>query len=181
MFPFEIQFRDMDPSDFIHNAIFEHAEKLQRYFDRIVSGHVIVSAPHRNQAKGKIYRIQIHLEVPGSDIHVNREPELDGAHEDIYVCIRDAFAAATRQLEDHASRLRGEGKHHDNGHGVGRVERIFSNDGYGFLQTTGGREIYFHENALLNCDISEVKVGDLMEFTEEMGDKGPQASSLKRV
>ncbi len=38
-----------------------------------------------------------------------------GAHanEDVYVAIRDAFAAATRQLEDYARRLSGDVKTHE--------------------------------------------------------------------
>lgn len=35
----------MDESDFIYNDILERAEKLERFFDRIISCHVTVSAP----------------------------------------------------------------------------------------------------------------------------------------
>ncbi|MGH8731193.1 MAG: hypothetical protein ACREVF_05715 [Burkholderiales bacterium] len=34
------------------------------------------------------------------------------AHEDVYVALRDAFNAASRQLEDSIRRMRGDVKHH---------------------------------------------------------------------
>ena len=41
------------------------------------------------------------MPVPGAaDISVSREPAATGAHEDVYVTIRDAFKAARRQLQD---------------------------------------------------------------------------------
>lgn len=46
--------------------------------------------------------------VPGPDIKVSRDHSLDGAHEDLYVAIRDAFRAARRQLADLARRQRAD-------------------------------------------------------------------------
>ena len=44
--------------------------------------------------------------------------------EDVFVAIRDAFAAATRRIEDHARKLRGEVKAHDVPHHA-RVTKLF--------------------------------------------------------
>ncbi|OQW46926.1 MAG: hypothetical protein A4S09_03195 [Proteobacteria bacterium SG_bin7] len=112
MFPIEIKFRNMPSSDFVYNNIFENSEKLGRFFDRITSCQVVVSAPHKKHNKGKIYHIWIHLNVPGRTIVVNRASDLDSSHEDIYIAIRDAFEAATRQLEDYVRRRRGAKKYH---------------------------------------------------------------------
>ncbi len=98
-FQLKVQFRNMDESDFIYNDVFEHAEKLERYFDRIHSCEVIVSAPHRHHHKGKIYHVQIQLHTPGKDIFVNTESEKNPEHSDVYIAIRDAFDAAKRQLK----------------------------------------------------------------------------------
>jgi ribosomal subunit interface protein len=109
-FPLDIHFKDIEKSDFVYNNIWDHAEKLDRFFDRIVSCNVVVSAPHRSSRHGKIYHVQIRLYVPGEDIFISSEPELNAAHEDVYVAIRDAFDAARRKLEDHVRRLRGRRK-----------------------------------------------------------------------
>lgn len=105
-FPLQVQFRGMDRSDFVYNDVFDHAEKLGKFYDRIVSFHVVVALPHKHHRNGKKYHVEIRLHVPQGDIIVNSEAEKDGAHEDVYIAIRDAFAAARRRLEDHIRRKR---------------------------------------------------------------------------
>lgn len=109
-FPIQIQFRDIEESDFIYNDIYQHVEKLQRFHERIVSCHVTISAPHRHSHKGHIYHVQIRMHVPGGDVFVNTDSENNRAHEDAYVAIRDAFEAARRQLEDFTDQQRGHTK-----------------------------------------------------------------------
>ncbi|MGI8724925.1 MAG: HPF/RaiA family ribosome-associated protein [Methyloceanibacter sp.] len=116
--PLNISFRNMDPSEAVETRIREKAEKLERLCDRIVSCEVVVEAPHRNHHKGKLYDVRINLSVPGEDINVGRTGPQNHAHEDVYVALRDAFAAATRQLEDHVRKMRGEVKTHTNPAGL---------------------------------------------------------------
>jgi ribosomal subunit interface protein len=108
--PLEVTFRNMDPSPSVEEVVREKAEKLDRVFDRIVSCHVTIEAPHRHQHKGKLYKVRIDVGMPGKGVHVNQEGPKNQAHEDVYVAIRDAFAAAVRQIEDNARRSRGEVK-----------------------------------------------------------------------
>ena len=49
----------------------------------------------------------------------------------------------------------------------------------GFIETADGREIYFHRNSVLNDAFSRLAPGTRVAFSEEMGEKGPQASSVK--
>ena len=63
----------------------------------------------------------------------------------------------------------------------GRVKAVFYQDGYGFLESEDGRDIYFHQNSLLDSKFEELKTGSEVTYSEEMGEKGPQASSLKPV
>jgi cold shock CspA family protein len=64
---------------------------------------------------------------------------------------------------------------------VGRVTQIFPLQGYGFLETPDGREIYFHQHALSENDFRMVDVGSTVHFSEEEGDEGPQASHVQLV
>lgn len=50
--------------------------------------------------------------------------------------------------------------------------------GYGFIITPDDREIYFHENSIINRDFKSLKEGMEVRFVEEKGEKGPQASSV---
>lgn len=111
-FPLDISFRNMDPSPAVETRIREKAEKLSRFFNRIIGCTVVVEAPHRHHHKGKLYSVHIDISVPGKDLVVDRAKPLDHAHEDVYLAVRDAFKAAERQLEDHARRMRGDVKNH---------------------------------------------------------------------
>ncbi|PWU22450.1 MAG: 30S ribosomal protein S30 [Bdellovibrio sp.] len=178
-FPLQIQFRDIEKSDFIFNDVWEHTEKLERFFDRITSCQVVVSAPHQRHHRGRIYHIQIRLHLPGRDIVISTEPEKNHAHEDVYVAIRDAFDAARRQLEEGVDIGRRDVKaNHTSTHA--KVARIFGEEGYGFIRTPDQRELYFHENSVLD-GFAKLKVGDEVRFSEEMGEKGPQVTSMTKV
>jgi cold shock CspA family protein len=64
---------------------------------------------------------------------------------------------------------------------VARVARIFTEQGYGFLMTLEGREVYFHKNAVLDAKFEVLNVGMEVTFIEQSGDKGSQASSVSVV
>ena len=50
---------------------------------------------------------------------------------------------------------------------------------FGLLESNDGQEIYFHRNSVLNGDYSHLAVGSRVTYAEEMGEKGPQASTVK--
>jgi ribosome-associated translation inhibitor RaiA len=107
----QVTFRGLPPSDAIEERIRERTEKLISLYDRIISCHVLVEAPHAHQHKGNVYEIHINLRVPRHDIVVSRGAALNHAHEDAYVAVRDAFDAAERQLEDYVRRQRDSKAH----------------------------------------------------------------------
>lgn len=111
--PLEIVFRNMDRSDAIEARVREKAERLERFSDKITRCRVAVEAPHRHQTHGKLYKVSIEIGVPGKQLIINHSGPIDHAHEDVYVAIRDAFAAATRRLEDHVRIRRGNVKTHE--------------------------------------------------------------------
>jgi cold shock CspA family protein len=171
----------------------EEADKLERYFDRITSCRVIVEARHRHHRRGDPFHIRIELGVPGKELVVTHEPtlkqevqgewhkhlEVEGPHKDVYVAIRDAFRAMRRQLKDYVhSSLRHDVKtHHTAPHA--KVSKLFPKEGYGFIETPDGREIYFHKNSVLNSGLDHLEIGDDVIFSEEPGDKGPRVTSIR--
>ncbi|KPK68141.1 MAG: RNA polymerase subunit sigma-54 [Acidithiobacillales bacterium SM23_46] len=105
--PLQVTFRDIEHSDAVETRIREKAEKLQRYYDRIMGCRVVVEMPQRHKHQGKLHSVRIDLTVPGAELVANHTQ-----HEDVYVAIRDAFDAMSRQLEDFARKQRGEVKTH---------------------------------------------------------------------
>lgn len=178
--PLQIAFHNLDPSDEIEAKIRAEAERLDNYYGRIMSGRVVVDVPHQHRKEGTFYQVRIDLKVPGAEIAVGHESAQNAEHRDLDIAIRDAFDEARRQLED---RFRIETRqvkaHEPMPHA--RVARLFPERGYGFLETPDGREIYFHTHSVLNGGFLSLKVGEEVRFTEELGEKGPQASSVHTV
>ena len=171
----QITFKDVSSSPAVEARIREEVEELERVYDHIIGCRVVVELPHRHQRQGSLYGERIDLTLPGREIVVGREPTQHQAHEDVFVAIRDAFDAAKRQLQDHARRERRQTKHHESP-GEGFVARIFREGGYGFLETADAREIYFHKNSVVDGKFDTLEVGTRVRFTEELGEKGPQAT-----
>lgn len=170
----------MPASEAIEAHIREKASKLDLFHDRITGCRVVVEAPHRRHHKGKLYHIRIDITVPRSQLVVNREPSKRAGHEDAYVAIRDAFDAAQRKLQDYARRQRGLVKAHEAmPHAF--VSKLFRDEDFGFLETADGREVYFHRNSVLEPGFERIEVGLEVTFSEEQGEKGPQASTVKLV
>ncbi len=169
--PLQITSRNLELTEAIKADIREHAEKLDKYYDRIMSCRVVVEA----LPKRSLYNVHIDITVPGAELIVKRDPNTD-----LYLSIRDAFRDARRKLEDFARIQRGDVKHHEEMPHA-RISVLFSDKGYGFLTTPDGREIYFHEHSVLNRKFKQLEIGMEVRFAEEMGEKGPQASSLTVV
>lgn len=176
--PLHISFRNMEPSAAVEATIRERAAKLDRVYDRITSCRVVVEAPHKHHHQGKLFHVRIDLSLPGHEVRVTRDPAQAHAHEDVYVAIRDAFAAARRQLDEYAAQRQGSVKVHAEPP-VGRISRLFPDDGYGFIAAGDGREIYFHQNSVIGTSFAKLMVGVPVVFAEETGDKGPQASTVR--
>ena len=128
--------------------------------------------------------------MPGKELVVTHEPvlkheeqwykrlEVEDPHKDVYVAIHNAFKAIRRQLQEYVRCLRHDVKTH---HPMPRakVSKLFSKEGYGFIETPDGREIYFHKNSVLNSALEHLNIGDEVIFSEETGDKGPHATSIR--
>jgi ribosomal subunit interface protein len=146
--PLQLTFRDLETSPAIEEYARKRAAKLDDFFDGIMRCHVVVEAPHRHQKQGRHYHVRIDLTVPSEEIVVGRNPD-NVMHEDVYACIDSAFDDAQRALSDYARRRRFDVKQHEPTR-HGRVVKLFSYEGYGFLQAPGGDDVYFHQNAVLH-------------------------------
>jgi protein required for attachment to host cells/ribosome-associated translation inhibitor RaiA len=98
--PMSLVFRNMEASPSVQAAALKHLAKLGRKFDRIVSCRVTIEAPHRHHRKGRLFQANVELMLPGHEITTKGAGKNNHAHEDVNVALRDAFDAATRQLQD---------------------------------------------------------------------------------
>jgi cold shock CspA family protein len=176
--PLQVAFHNMEHSDAVEALAREKAAKLDEFCDHIMGGRVVIEVPHRHHHDGNQYLVRIDLTVPGEEIAVNREPSPHIEYRALDVALRDAFDTARRLLQDYVRRRRGQVKHHE-GVAHARVARLFPTEGYGFLETPDGREVYFHRNAVLHAAFDRLELGTEVTFAEEEGKRGPQASTVK--
>ena len=174
----QITFRGIPASEPIENYVRVRAGKLERFSDRITGCHVLIESPHRHKRHGRHHRVRIDLVVPGDELVITRDPPEHKEQEDLYASIDGAFDDAQRVLEDHIRTQRGDVKISESPSRHGRVVKLFSYEGYGFIETKEGGQLYFHRNSVLNHGFDRLAVGTRVRFVEEEGDKGPQASTV---
>ncbi len=173
----QIAFHGLEPSDRLRALVDHEIAKLERWFDRITTIRVVIEAPPHHSKQGGQFKVNLQIGVPDTELIVDREPGRNERHEDPAAAVRDAFKAGRRRVQDYARKRRGEMKMHEEAP-TARVRTIDWGSGDGFLETFDGREIYFHANALLNCDLDDLEEGARVRFVEEQGIKGPQASTV---
>ena len=171
-FPIQVTFHDLTHSVALESLIRDRAARLELYSADILACRVVVEMPQKKKHQGKLYNLRIELAVPQGEVAVNRH-----AREDVHVAIRDAFDAARRRLEDRVRHKQGEVKRHaDLRHGT--VSRIFRSEGFGFLETPEGEELYFSSDNLASPSFRSLEEGMEVQFIEEAGDEGLQAKRI---
>lgn len=177
--PLQITYHGMEPSEALSENIRQKIEGLEKYYSPIMACRVAVRAHHR-QVQGNIYHVRIDVTVAGHELVVSRDPAKNHAHEDAYVAVRDAFVAMRRQLQSLADQQQGKRKLHETPlHG--RIDTLNTQDDCGRITMPDGREVYFHRNSVVNADFEHLAVGDEVRFDEEVGELGPQASTVKVI
>lgn len=114
--PLELVSRGVALPSGTREEIHELASRLDRFCGRIMRGRVTVErrAGHSGAAR---WALRVSLTVPGAKIVVTRQKG-----ERLSEVIQEAFAAATRRLEDYVRRRRGFVKAHTDRGGLVRVE-----------------------------------------------------------
>lgn len=175
--PVEIDFHGMPATEALRQSIASHVAELETRSGRITSARVVLKAPGGHHRTGGLFEVNIHLALPGGrKVIVSRTPKADERHADIDFAIDDAFKHARRQLQDQVRELQGQTKAHVEP-SIGAVATL--KDDFGFLAAADGHEVYFHRNSVLDDGFARMEIGTRVTFAEEMGDKGPQASTVK--
>ena len=178
--PLKIDFHGAEPSAALEDKITEFMDALEHIYGRMTACHVGIEAPGHHQHKGGLFHVRIHLTLPdGREINVGTTPTKDKRHADVLFAVTDAFRRARRQLQDRVRKMQGQIKSHE-GAPSGTIKSFDPNTGFGFIEASDGHEIYFHQNSVA-ADAWRIHHGARVTFTESMGEKGPQASTVHLV
>ena len=177
--PVQIDFQGMDAKPDVRVAIEKHVTQLEERFGRIIAGRVVLKAPSGRHRTGGLYEISVRLSLPdGRQVNIGHVRQDDERFADLNYALNDTFKRARRQLQDNVRELQGQVKQ-SSGSPIGTVVELDPLGQFGFIKTDDDREIYFHCNSVLNGGFASLMVGVRVSFSEEMGDKGPQASTVK--
>ncbi len=178
----EIAYRNVDKSDAVEDLIHQKLAKLQKLHDQIISCRISIERPQKSKQSGNPYRVRITMRIPpGHEIVATRDPQDYDIHDPLDMIVRDAFDVTERQLKKYVDRQQRDVKVHPRQQASAIVAELNGPEGYGFLETIDGRRVYFHERSVLHDAFKRLKIGDGVNFVEEMGDQGPQASSVHLV
>lgn len=182
--PPEITYRGVEKTNAIDTLIHEKIEKLEEVCDYINSCQIVIEKPHDRPSSGSPYRVRLDITVPpGHELVAESNPAENTQYAPLDAVVRDAFDAAVRQLKKLTRKQResDRAKTAEGQETTALVTRIFKDQGYGFIKTLEGREVYFHRNSVLHNDFDRIEVGTGVHFFEQQGEQGPQASTVKIV
>lgn len=182
--PPEITYRGVEKTDDIDALVYEKLEKLEEVCNYINSCQIAIEKPHDRPSHGSPYRVRLDITVPpGHEIVAESNPSEGTQYDPLDAVIRDAFDAAVRQLKKltRKQREKDRGKTQAGSETTALVTRIFRDEGYGFIKTLDGEEVYFHRNSVLFDDFDRLEIGTGVHCFVEQGEQGPQASTVKIV
>jgi len=145
-----------------------------------MSCRVAIEKEHATSRSGRPHRVRLDIKVPpGHEVVIDENTNSGAPEESVDQTLRSAFKRARRKLRDLSAQQREEVKSHPEQATMGIIDKKFED--HGFLRTPEGREIYFHQNSVIHDDFENVHVGDGVHYTEDLGDEGAQASTVRVV
>jgi len=63
----------------------------------------------------------------------------------------------------------------------GKIKKIVRERGFGFIDDTDGREVFFHQSSLVGTEFNALKGDEEVEFEVEDSPKGPRAVNVNIV
>jgi len=61
----------------------------------------------------------------------------------------------------------------------GKIKKLNRDRGYGFIEAEEGKEIFFHQSALVDVEYDSLQEGQHVQFDVEDDPKGPRAGNMK--
>lgn len=183
--PPEITYRDVEKTDAIEALVREKMAKLEQVCDHISSCHVALEKINDRPRDSSPYRVRLDITVPpGHEVVAESNPGGRNQYLEIDALIRDTFEIAWRQLRELSRQQRefDRAKTNDGAQDTtALVTKLFPEQGYGFLKTLSGEDIYFHRNSVVHDDFDRLKVGTGVRFEATEGNQGLQATTVHIV
>ncbi len=171
----KVEARNVELKKGWQDRIDNEKEKLLRHYPNLVL-HLRVTIEATGHAESD-FKVKLVAGVPGDTMVVTRSAE------NVRAALTESFDVLTLNLKEMQRKKRAGKKQAGESFqdSVGLIKKLLPEDSCGFIITPDDQEVYFHENALKNVEMKALKEGDSVFFGESVGDKGPQASWVRRV
>ena len=180
--PLDISYQGLSRSKAIEELIRNDAAKLEKVCDNLISCRVGLRLDQKSSTSGNEYRMRIEMRMPpGHNLVVTNTPGGKDDNSDLPAMIKTTFKIAHRRLRQQMEKQQGEKKRHPDQEVGGFVTKIYADDGYGFLRSLDGEEIYFHRNSIVGARFEHLEPGAGVTYTAELGEKGLQASTVQVI
>jgi cold shock protein len=63
----------------------------------------------------------------------------------------------------------------------GKIKRLVSEKGFGFVEASDGSEYFFHQSACIGSAFDTLREGQAVTFDKGQGPKGPRAENVRTV
>jgi ribosomal subunit interface protein len=151
------------------SLIEERLARLAERFPKLIRVHVTFKHG-RHHLRGA-EEVDIVATCPGATIRAAKQEE------EMRDAVHAALDALERQLATHHEQQRHFGKA-TGARPSGKILRVFTDRGYGFIRTDAGEEVYFHRNSLHELAFDSLTLGLPVELELEQGEQGLQASRV---
>jgi cold shock CspA family protein len=185
--PLQLTFRNTDRSKWIEEAVEAELIKLEKFSDQIQQCRVVIEKSNNHHHKANIFHVRVSMIVEGKEIIVSKESASESAGKDVHTALKHAFDVIPKKLEkldrlDDPVHLRHcKKREYYTIIEHAQVARVFTEDGFGFLQTTDGNEVYFEKDSLVGGLFDQLLPGTDVAFAAEAGRDGPVVSWVSAV
>ena len=159
---------DIDPA--LREAAEKRLVELAERRDDVIEVRIVGAKTQHHRHGGR--EVRIRCLARGQEIVATRERDEAG------LALREVLDAFEQEL-DRLRERRTDRRARDvslPAH-LGLVDRIFPEDGYGFVLTDSGDQVYFHRNAVRgNLSFEALDEGQRVGLNIEQGREGPQAT-----
>lgn len=94
----QITLRYISDSPTIEYHIRKHFDKMNKMYRKISNCRVVIDVPQNHKHKGKIFSVSLDITIPGKELISRKQ------NQNLYVAIRDSFAAIEKLLKKHIKR-----------------------------------------------------------------------------
>ncbi len=177
----KVEAKNLELRNSWQEKIEEERAKLIRHYANFVL-HLRVSIEATPGYKEGGYQVALVAGVPGDTVVVKRWGE------NVRSLLVEAFDVLGAQLKDIVQKKQNSAKAGKSlvdavstAQSNGIVRKLLAKDAYGFIVSENQDDVFFQAHVLKDVAFEELAEGDAVEFAVEQGDKGLQATWVRRA